>query len=265
MYLSFADYYHFRPLPCRIYHANDKGKVESGIKYIKDNFFKGRTFSSGTELSKKLREWLEKANRRIHGTTRKVPLEVFEEKEKDKLKTLPKERFTLSKVGTRKVYHDCHIYVDYNYYSVPYQYVGQEVDIELTENLLKVSHNGKDIAIHPRLAGKGNFSTKNSHYPKHKRYTDVQYQQIYKAKMEEIGPYAEKIFNLIVEERPNHWGRIVKGILSLKGRYPNSIIEAACRRAYCFGIASYQVVKRICKNGAYTLPLEEDFYEFAKI
>ncbi|HBE44563.1 MAG TPA: IS21 family transposase, partial [Deltaproteobacteria bacterium] len=85
MYKDFADYYGFKPLPCRIYHPNDKGKVESGIQYVKGNFFKGRTFRDGRDCDKKLSEWTDKANRRIHGATRKVPLEVFESEEKSKL------------------------------------------------------------------------------------------------------------------------------------------------------------------------------------
>lgn len=76
-YKQFADYYKFSPIPCRIYRPNDKGKVESGIKFVKGNFFKGRTFVSGADLERKLREWNNSANKRVHGTTRKVPLEVF--------------------------------------------------------------------------------------------------------------------------------------------------------------------------------------------
>ncbi|GAH97543.1 unnamed protein product, partial [marine sediment metagenome] len=68
-----------------------------------------------------------------------------------KLRPLPDERFKMSKVGTRRVYHDCHIYVDYNYYSVPYEYVGRDVEINLTDNLLRISCDGKDIAIHERI------------------------------------------------------------------------------------------------------------------
>lgn len=110
MYRRFADYYHFKPIPCRIYHANDKGKVESGIGYVKGNFFKGRKFVSGADLDSQLKEWNGRSNLRIHGTTRKVPANVFETEEKAKLGPLPDERFKLSKIGTRRVYHDCHIY-----------------------------------------------------------------------------------------------------------------------------------------------------------
>jgi len=107
MYKDFAKFYGFSPIPCRIKSPNEKGKVESGIKFVKGNFFKGRFFSSGTDLDKRLKDWNIKANNRIHGTTRKVPFEVFMKEEKSLLASLPSARFTISKISTRKVYHDC--------------------------------------------------------------------------------------------------------------------------------------------------------------
>lgn len=77
------------------------------------------------------------------------------EEEKSLLVPLPPERFAISKISTRKVYHDCHIYVDYNYYSVPYEYVGKTVDIELTNKFLKVFYEGSQIALHKRIKDKG--------------------------------------------------------------------------------------------------------------
>ena len=82
VYQDFANYYGFKSIPCRIYKPNDKGKVESGIKYVKSNFFKGRSFTSGNDCDNQLRQWNRKANLRIHGTTRKVPREIFEQEEK---------------------------------------------------------------------------------------------------------------------------------------------------------------------------------------
>ena len=60
-YAAFAKHYGFLPNPCRVYTPTDKGKVESNVKYVKDNCFKGRDF----------------ANRRKHGTTGKQPEKVF--------------------------------------------------------------------------------------------------------------------------------------------------------------------------------------------
>jgi transposase len=258
LYKNFAYHYGFHPLPCRVRRPNDKGKVESGIKYVKSNFFSGRKFSNEQELKEKLNRWCNKVNYRIHGTTRKVPKEVFEKEEKMKLKPLPLEEFKLVKVGSRKVYHDCHIYVDYNYYSVPFSYVGRQVEIELTRNLLKVSYQGKEITVHPRLSGRGKFSTKPSHYPIHKRYSDTEYQEKYQAKMAHIGRYTEQLFFLVIKEHPRDWSRTVQGILSLGKTYPDKVIEAACRRALSFGVTRYSVIKNICHNGSYLMPVEFD-------
>ena len=257
MYKDFAAYYSFSPIPRRVASPNDKGKVESGIKFVKSNFCKGRSFVSGTDLDRQLRVWNKDKNNRIHGTTRKVPYEIFMEEEKAVLDSLPPSRFAISKISTRKVYHDCHIYVDYNYYSVPYEYAGKTVDIEIGDKLLKVSYRQEQIALHTRITLKGQFSTVSSHYPDFKVFDYTQYQDIYKQKVSLVGPYCTKLFDQAVAEKPKHWGRTIKGILSLTNFYSNDTVEASCRRALAYGIAEYQTVKAICKNAAYALPVEE--------
>ena len=166
----------------------------------------------------------------------------------------------MAKVGTRKVYHDCHIYVDYNYYSVPFSYVGREVEMNLTDKLLKISYQGQEIATHLRLSGRGNFSTSNSHYPAYKRYCETEYQEKYQVKMAQLGHYCEQLFFLILEEHPRDWHRPVAGILSLAKRYPPDVIEASCKRALAYGITQYSMIKNICHNGSCLLPLEEASY-----
>lgn len=256
MYKEFSDYYGFKPLPCRIYRPNDKGKVESGIKYVKENFFKGRQFVSGRDCERRLTEWMERANRRVHGTTKRVPLEVFEDEERGKLFSLPSGRFKLCMVGTRRVYHDCHIFVEYNYYSVPFEYVGKEVDIELTDNLLRVYYRGKEIAVHGRMYGKGEFSTQEGHYPSYKQYSQTEYQERYQRQMGGIGVYAEQLFFLILKEQKSYWRQPVKGILSLVKKYPKEVVDLACKRALAYGAYQYQVVKNICERGTYVLPVD---------
>ncbi len=294
VYKSFAGHYGFKPLPCRVRQPNDKGKVESGInpvrkltrgikprvrpirnnpvashrvfsngiKYVKSNFFLGRQFKDGDDLDRQLENWTNKrCNQRIHGTTRKVPQEVFDNEEKAKLKPLPLEEFKMSLVGTRKVYHDCHISVNYNYYSVPFEYVGKEVDIDMSKKLLRVFYQGRGIAIHPKIEGKGQFSTNINHYPAYKRFSDTEYQEKYQAKMSEVGPYAEQIFFLVVENNPRDWSRPIQGILSLLKNYPKEIVEMACKRALAYGVYQYQIIKNICNNGSYNLPVEFNFKE----
>lgn len=257
LYKDFADYYGFKPLPCRIYHPNDKGKTESGIKYVKGNFFKGRSFESGRDLDIRLTDWTHRVNRRIHGTTRKIPWELFTQEEKDLLRPLPASPYQLITVGTRTVYHDCHIFVGYNYYSVPYQYVGKEVEVEVGTHIVRVYHQGVQIALHARKEGRGGFATDPSHYPRYKYVSETVCQEEYRKKMAEIGTDAERLFFLILHEQKAYWGDPVKGILSLTKRYPREIVEKACKRALAYGAYHYHMVKSICEKGAYLLPLEE--------
>ena len=270
LYKSFSNHYGFNIIPCRIYRPNDKGKVESGIKYVKNNFFAGRKFKSSNDLDYQLKKWQERVcNSRVHGTTRKIPFEIFEKEEKTKLIPIPREEFKMLKTGSRKVYHDCHIYVDYNYYSVPFEYVGKIVDIEISKSLLKVYFNSKGITIHKRIIGKGYFSTIDSHYPKYKLYSNTEYQEKYQAKMARIGEYAQQIFLFIINKNPRAWTRPIQGILSLIKTYPNEIVNLACKRALAFDACQYQTIKNICSNGSYALPVEFNFekerdYEYVK-
>jgi len=265
LYKLFADHYGFKPIPCRVKEPNDKGKVEAGIKYVKNNFFLGRRFMDGTDLDRQLRNWQDNTcNQRLHGTTRRIPREVFDLEEKNKLIPLPLEAFKMSIVGTRRVYHDCHIYFEYNYYSVPFEYVGKDVDVELSGKLLKVFYQGREIAVHQKQTGKGDFCTNPNHYPQYKRYSETEYQEKYQAKMAEIGPYAEQFFFMVVERHPHDWGRTIQGVLSLLKGFPKEIIDLSCKRAIVFGVCQYQIIKNICSNGSYNLPLEFDFAERAE-
>ncbi len=77
-FLRFAAHWNFTPRACRPYRARTKGKVERPIRYVRENFVYGRTFLNDADLDAQRERWVEKANRRVHGTTREVPLERFE-------------------------------------------------------------------------------------------------------------------------------------------------------------------------------------------
>jgi len=256
LYKQFSEFYGFQSLPCRIYQPNDKGKVESGIKYVKNNFFIGRQFKNSDDVDRQLLSWLDNANQRLHGTTKKIPREIFNTQEKQLLKSLPAAEFNLAKVGTRKVYHDCHIYIGGNYYSVPYLYVGKEVEIEINRGIIKVYCNQALITTHTELSGKGEFSTHVGHYPDYKCMSQTEYQEKYQAKMAAIGQFAEQLFFGMISQYKNAWSRPIQGILALKKSFSNEIINLACQRALAYSAYEYHIIKNICKNGSYVLPIE---------
>ena len=258
-YKIFSEHYGFDPIPCRVRKPQEKGKTESGIKYVKNNFLAGRTFANGDDLDNQLRNWLDThCNQRVHGTTRKVPREVFEEKEKEILKPIPKDYYEIATYGTRKVYQDCHVYIDYNYYSVPYEYVGKEVEVERGRDTIRIFYEGKEIALHIRSKEKGSFTTVDEHYPKYKQITTTEYRSKYHLKMGELGRYAEEYFLYLLKKHPRNWNRPIQGILSLEKNHPKEVIDRACQRALYYGADGYRVIKNICENGSHQMPLEKE-------
>ncbi len=269
VYKKFSDHYNFDPIPCRVRKPQEKGKVESGIKYVKNNFFAGRKFNTKQQTENRLRDWLNnKCNCRTHGTTKKIPRELFEKEEKSKMVALPLDDFSFPEIVRRKVCKDCHITVGNNYYSVPFEYVGKIVDVDRDNKLIKISHDGKQVTVHTRGESIGEFITNKSHYPKYKYFTheSEEYRSLYKEKMKGVGCYSEEMFGLILKEQPQSWYRTTKGILSLRKQFADEVVELACKRALSFNISSYSKIKNICKSGAYNLPMENNTrgkYEFA--
>jgi transposase len=82
-FLEYANYRGFLPDPARPAHPQDKPVVENCVPYVRQRFFKGETFVDLDDVARRALVWCrEVAGRRIHGTTRRVPLEVFEAEEK---------------------------------------------------------------------------------------------------------------------------------------------------------------------------------------
>jgi transposase len=259
-YKRLADHYGFNITPCRVAKPQEKGKVESGIKYVKNNFFAGREFTDYADMTKKLEYWLDRVNTRIHGTTKKVPKSLFEEEEQDKLITLPKTSFDMSSWHIRKVAKDCHITLENNYYSVPSKYVGKEVGISLSPELLHIHFEEERISTHARSKGAGIFTTIASHYAKGKRQCPgfKEYDEKLESRMEKIGPYGMEMLQCLKIEYKNHWHKAVRGILSLKKTYSDEDINKALERGICYGVKTYVKIKGILTNNCHKLPLPED-------
>ena len=93
--LDFALRLGFEIRLCRPYRAQTKGKVESGVKYVRRNMWPSIRFTSDANLNRQGLEWCDGvANARVHGTTHRVPWEMLAE-ERSHLGPLP-ERATLA-------------------------------------------------------------------------------------------------------------------------------------------------------------------------
>jgi transposase len=125
---AFAEHYGTAILPTRPYTPRHKGKVENGVKYVKNNALKGRVFTTLVDQNRHLAAWESSvADKRIHGTTRQQVWALFESSEKAALLPLPPSRFELFQEALRSVSRDGHVQVKGAYYSAPPEYLGQQV------------------------------------------------------------------------------------------------------------------------------------------
>jgi transposase len=160
---DFADYYGFETRFCRPYRPQTKGKIESGIKYLKRNFLPGRRFRSLAHLNWELEKWIiETADERIHGTTHQRPAQRFIEEKRLLINRV--QPYVYVPTIQRKVSQDSMISWSSNRYSVPWIYVGHCVDLRISGNQLLVSFQSTLIATHEILQGKHQHSMCQQHY-----------------------------------------------------------------------------------------------------
>ncbi len=256
-YQRLAKHYGCLLSPCRPYQPQEKGKVESGIKYVKGNFFAGREFQNYGEMSEKLKQWLSTANERIHGTTKHKPSELFRQEESKSLIKLPLELFNMESWSIRKVARDCHVTIDNNYYSVPAKYVSKVVMISISSEIVKIYDGEELIATHARAKGHGIFTTNNSHYAENKRHCPgfIEYDRKYEEKLANMGSNCAVILAQIQRAHKKDWHRTAKGIIKLRQFYSDEVIDRACLRAIHYGVTSYSKIKKILENNCYNLPL----------
>ena len=163
---AFADYWGVEPRVCRPYRAQTKGKVESGVKYVKRNFLPGRTFVDLVDFQTQLDEWTATiADRRVHGTTHEVPLARFE-REREHLVPLAGQRsFQREARVSRIVADDYLVSFETNRYSVPFRLIGQRVEVQRRGDTVHIFHRDQEITRHAVLPGQHQFRILPEHGP----------------------------------------------------------------------------------------------------
>jgi len=263
-YLNFAKYYGFAPIPCRIATPTDKGKAESNVKYVKNGFFKGRLFKGSTfeegliRCNTELMDWTNNiCNKKVHSTIKEVPFDKFNNEEAKTLLSLPTVDYEISEWVVRKVNIDTHINVKLNYYSVPYEYIGKEVKVEIKDKLILIYGDNQLLTTHERCFEKGKFITKNSHYPPYKVITESEYYGYYGNKMWQIGENAKRYYEEMLNRLGYSCYRAVRGIIELAKRYGDYAVDKACKRAIMYDAYGYRIIKSICEKGLYEVEIEE--------
>lgn len=235
-------------------HATGKPHVERQVPYVRDNFFRGEEFIDLDEAQRAAIRWcLERAGRRIHGTTRKRPIEQFEALEKPKLKPLVKQRFDTPDWAELLIHPDFHVRYQYALYSVPYRHRGptkaeRTVTVRADSKLVRIYKRGQLIKTHPRKPA-GTRSTDAADYPAEKAtyaMRDVD-GLIARAKRRghSLGEFAQR---LLAGTFP--WAKLrqVQKLMRLADKYGDERTDAACKRALDYEVVNVRRVQSILEH-----------------
>jgi transposase len=158
VFLDFSRYWGFTPRLCRPYRAQTKGKVESGVKYVRRNFLcglQGREPDSMEDLNNQLRQWVWKvANQRVHGTTHE---QVMARWDADQMALHPlngRAAYPFADEELRKVARDAFVSWQGSRYSVPWVYAGKEVWVREWDGGVEVHYGAQRIAAHAQAPRK---------------------------------------------------------------------------------------------------------------
>ena len=245
-YADCAESYGFMIAPCPVADPKKKGRVESAVKYVKNNFVPLRTFRSLADANTQLMQWvMEVAGLRVHGTTYEAPLKRFEQTEQALLKPLPATAPELVTWAQAKLHGDCHLQVHKCRYSAPYKLVGKSLDVRLSETSVRLYHQHTLKAVHPRLNRPGERSTIDEHLPPEHIAYKMRDPVWCRKRADAIGPYCRTMIDRLFDCGVLSRLRAAQGVVSLADCYEPSRVEAACKRALAFDNLGYGSVKSI--------------------
>jgi transposase len=195
-FLAYAGHHGFRPVACTPGRANEKGRIEDVIKYLRGNFWPGRTFRDLADLNAQARAWRDGvANQREHAATRKIPSLHFAE-ERPHLRPL-REPYDTDEVRSYVVPPTFHLAFDGNRYSVPWRLVGKTLTLRADAETVTAWYGTHRVARHPRSWRKGEMLTSPAHaegLAAHKPGAQPHWQV---QAVEQLGDHARRYLELI--------------------------------------------------------------------
>jgi transposase len=242
-FLAFATHYGYRPWACQVRRPQTKGKVERPFYYIETNLLNGRQFRSLQHLNESARWWLaEVADKRIHGTTKKTPLELHAE-EVPHLLSLPSLQFDTAQVVYRIVDTDGTIQIATNRYSVPWQLVAELLPARILETELVVYNQSlSEVARHALFIGQtGQRRIAAEHLPPRDHEAQM---ELLRERYTALGEIAvEFLEGLLAKTRYSK--HHAQKVLTLLNVYPKNDVLAAMQRAVTYRAFGYSSLERI--------------------
>jgi transposase len=246
VFLEYAQFRGFLVDPAVPRHATGKPKVERGIPYARQDFFRGESFRDLLDMQGRATMWCrDLAGTRVHGTTRQVPRLVFETVEQPLLLPVAPEPFDRPIWAKASVHPDHHVQFRRALYSVPTRYLGERVDIRGDSRLVRIYHRGELIKVHAPQPP-GGRATDYTDYPAERAPYAMRAPDVCIRRAEELGPAVGQFVRVLLSGT-FPWARLrqAQKLLRLAERYGVARVNAACARALSFELLDVHRVERI--------------------
>jgi hypothetical protein len=252
-YADFAGHYGFTVKACNVRKANEKGIVENAVGYVKHNFLAGRPIHEFTSLGAAVALWLEQtANVRIHGRTRRRPVDLFVA-EKSMLKTLPPHPYDCASIDSALVNSQFRVRVDGNRYSVPASYAGRKLLLKLYPERLCLYDGEKLIAEHLRSYDRAqDFEHPEHAAPVLERKRRADEQHLLKRFLG-LSPQAENYYRQLAERKLS-WRLHLRKIVALADVYGAEKVARALADALTYHAFSSDYIANILEQRERRLP-----------
>jgi len=248
--LNLASHYHFKPTACNVAAGWEKGRVERSIRYIRDNFFTARHFKDLSDANRQIQKWYnEVANKRPWPSNDSYTVDEKHKEDLSFLAKLPSKHLEIKHVKQAKSGKTPYLRFDLNHYSIPHQYVGQLLTIEVDEYQVRVLDQKGEIASHLRSFDKGQRVEKIEHIKKLLEYKSKSRAPKGREKILTLIPESNIIFEHIAKHGGSTLGGSVTKLLQLMGRYGQEELRRAILEAIkCKTYKPYSVEAILLRN-----------------
>jgi transposase len=255
-YHEMAEHYGTAVIPARVRKPKDKPNAEGAVGIISTWILaalRNQKFFTLAELNAAILEKLETSNANPFQKKTGSRLSVFLEEEKTALQPLPVSQYELAMWKIATVQFNYHITIEKMHYSVPYEYIKQEVEVRITRQVIEVFYHNHRICSHPRLHGQeGQYSTITEHMPtEHQQYLQWNGERFI-AWADKVGPHTvTTVKAVLASHKVEQQGyRSCMALLKLADKYSITRVEAACARALSYTPSpSYKNISTILKSG----------------
>lgn len=248
-YLDYARHHNFKIVPCNVAAGNEKGRVESGVGYVKKNFLRGTEFTDFSAVNPAAQLWLnEIANVREHGETHRRPVDLYAE-ERESLRRPNPNAYDLGRVLNVRASSQFRVSLDTNRYSVPAKYANQRVIVKAYPERVCIYAQEQLIARHVRCYDR-HLDREDPDHPKAllEQRQNAREQRVM-PRFLAISPKAQTYYEGLEARRFNARGHVRK-IIALAEIYGDAACHRAIEDAIVFNAFSSEYIAHLLESRA---------------